>query len=189
MENKDAKDYQKVKQAILQRYNINEETYQQSFCFVKHKEEDTPSELVTRIRGLAKKWLKKYETREQVIDTFAKEQFKLALPEDVRVWVMERKPSTSAEAGQLVKTTGKLASRSSGSWSRRMPQNNVMSVKRQDTLPGTVSLREKKRRRMKSSKGAELICFNCRERGHTSRQCPSKVMFCGLRRKVNRKRV
>ena len=97
----DAKDYQKVKQAILQHYNINEETYQQRFHSAKPEEEETPVELVMRIRGLAEKWLKKCETREQVIDTIVKEHFMLALPEDVRVWVTERRPSTSAEAGQL----------------------------------------------------------------------------------------
>ena len=82
MENEDAKNYQKAKQAILQRYNINEETYLQSFRSVKPKEE-TPVEFVTQIRGLAKKC----ETREQVIDTIVKEHSVLALPEDVRVGV------------------------------------------------------------------------------------------------------
>ena len=70
----------------------------ESFRSVKPKEEETPVELVTRIRGLAKKWLKKCETWEQVIDTIVKV---LALPDDVRVWVTERRPLTSAEAGQL----------------------------------------------------------------------------------------
>ncbi len=69
-----------MKQAILQRYNINEETYRQRFRSVKPKEEETPVELVTRTRGLAEKWLRRYKTREQVIDVIVKEQFLLAAP-------------------------------------------------------------------------------------------------------------
>ncbi len=50
MQNDDTKDYNKVKQAILQCYNINEETYRHRFRLVKPKEEETPVELVTRTR-------------------------------------------------------------------------------------------------------------------------------------------
>ena len=101
MGDEDAKDYTKVKQAILQRYNINEETYRQRLRAVKPKEHKTPVELVTRTRILAEKWLKKYKTKEEVVDVIIKEQFVEALPEEVKVWVKERRPSTSTEAGQL----------------------------------------------------------------------------------------
>ena len=98
MGDEDAKDYTKVIQAILQWYNINEETYRQR---LKPKEHETPVELVTRTRILAEKWLKKYKTKEEVVDVIIKEQFAEALPEEVKVWVKERRPSTSTEAGQL----------------------------------------------------------------------------------------
>ena len=55
MENEDAKDYEKVKQAIPQRYNMNEETHGQSLCSEKLKEEEIPVELLMQIRRLAKK--------------------------------------------------------------------------------------------------------------------------------------
>ena len=31
-------------------------------------------------------------------------------------------------------------------------------------------------------KESGLICYNCRGRGHTSRQCPSRAMYCGRRK-------
>ena len=47
MSNKDLQDYEKVKEAMFQCYDINEETYRWRFMF---KENKTPVKLVTDIR-------------------------------------------------------------------------------------------------------------------------------------------
>ena len=54
---------------------------------VKLKEGEAPVELVIRIQGLVEKW--REIVKEQFIDTLSK------------VWVKERKPVSSKEAGQL----------------------------------------------------------------------------------------
>ena len=97
----DSKDYEKVKEAIFRRYNINEETYRQRFRSVKWKENETPMEMVTRIKDLAEKWLKDSDTRDKVVDVVVKEQFIEVLPEEAKVWVKEHKPETSEKAGSL----------------------------------------------------------------------------------------
>ena len=56
---------------------------------------------MTHLTDLASKWLKDCSSIDEVRDTIAKEQLPATLPEDVRVWVSERKPKTSAAAGQL----------------------------------------------------------------------------------------
>jgi hypothetical protein len=50
-----ARDYDAVKNAILRRFNINEETYRQRFRSLKPKEEESLQELMTRLQDLA--WL------------------------------------------------------------------------------------------------------------------------------------
>ena len=50
---------------------------------VKPKENETPVELVIRVRDLAEKWLKDCGDRQAVIDTVVKEQFVELLPDDV----------------------------------------------------------------------------------------------------------
>ena len=37
--------------------------------------------------------------------------------------------------------------------------------------------------REESSRQAVLRCYTCDGKGHTSKQCPSKVLFCGNRNK------
>jgi len=53
MADEQAWNYDLVKVAILQRYNINEETYRRRFRSVKPLDNETSLELVIRVRGLA----------------------------------------------------------------------------------------------------------------------------------------
>ena len=50
---------------------------------------------------LAAKWMKSCKTVEELQDLVVLEQFINALPEEIRVWVKERKPKTSEEVSQL----------------------------------------------------------------------------------------
>ena len=92
MSDQDARHYDRFKAAIFRRYDINEETYRQRFREVKPKENETPVELVIRVRDLAEKWLKGCADRAAVVDELVMEQFVDVLPEEVRVWVKVRKP-------------------------------------------------------------------------------------------------
>ena len=97
----DAECYTTVKAAILRRYNINEETYRQRFRSFKYRAGKTPTEIATRLTDLAGRWLKDCSTFEEVKDAVVKEQLLTTLPEDVRMWVKERKPKTTTDAAQL----------------------------------------------------------------------------------------
>ena len=90
-----------LKRPFLRRYNITEETYREKFRNIKLKPGETPVELVTHLRDLASKWLRDDTTAAQLSDALIMEQLLAALPEDVRIWVSERKPKSSNEAGQL----------------------------------------------------------------------------------------
>ena len=58
MTDEDAKDYERVKAAIFQRYDINEETDRRHFRSIKPLENETPMELAIRMEDLVEKWLK-----------------------------------------------------------------------------------------------------------------------------------
>ena len=49
----EAKTYDTLKEAILRRYDINEETYRQRFRKLRLKEGESPQELITRLTDLA----------------------------------------------------------------------------------------------------------------------------------------
>ena len=98
----EAKDYAKLKAAILRRYDITEESYRQRFRSLVPKSGETNREVKARLQDLAEKWLKDFTTVETVIDQVILEQLLNTLPQEVRVWVKEWKLKTSSEASQLV---------------------------------------------------------------------------------------
>ena len=97
MPTEEAGQYDRVKEAILRRYNINAETYRQRFRSATRKEDESYRQLAVRLGDLAK-WTKGCKTAEEMADLIAIEQ---SLPTGVRIWFSERKPDTVAAAGQL----------------------------------------------------------------------------------------
>lgn len=97
----DASSYDKLKEAILQRYDITEESYRQRFRTTKKKSGESSRELVARLDDLALKWLKSCKNLAEVRDRVVMEQFLNMQPEDIKVFILERKPATTEEAGRL----------------------------------------------------------------------------------------
>ena len=95
----DTTDYSKVKEAILRRYDISEETYRQRFRGERRKAEEAYVELSARLRDLAGKWMAVGHTVEEVLEKLVVEQLVNTMPAELRIWVAERKPKTGLEAG------------------------------------------------------------------------------------------
>ena len=179
MGNEEAKDYEQVKGAIFRRYDINEETYRRRLRAVSWKTNETSMEMLTRVTDLAGKWLSSKDTREKVVDTIVAEQFIGVLPEQARVWVKERKPTSSKEAGQLAedfrqarKETWESASKTQkrcytckavGHLARDCHQHKDNSMVR-----GTQE---------ESQKSKSIVCFNCKAKGHISKNCPKAMLY------------
>ena len=179
----EAKDYEGVKAAILRRYDINEETYRQRFRSTTKGTDESYRELANRIKDLGKKWLRQYDTVEKVVEAVVQEQLLNTLPQYLRVWVRERKPTTSLEAGQLADDyvqARKLGS--SGEENRRVglgwrsegnPQGRNENKWAENPKEELNDLSKKG----SSSKGPR--CFSCHQYGHLATKCPSKSAYFG----------
>ena len=85
-----SEDYEVVKTAILRRYDVNAKTYRQRFRTNRRRGAETYRELADRSRDFYVKWK---EASEMGLDEMILvEQFMQAVPEDLRVWLKERKP-------------------------------------------------------------------------------------------------
>ena len=191
----DASDYNKLKEAILQRYDITEESYRQRFRAIKRKSGESSKELVARLNDLALKWLKSCKSPEEVRDKIVLEQFLNMQSDELKVFIRERKPKTSKEAGRLADDFFQ-ARKESGSERDRRSQET-----RRQEKPGRHCLKcgiaghiardcrtkteksEDQKEKPKSKRDLKDIeCFNCRKKGHYSMNCPHHAMFCTERK-------
>ena len=148
---------------------ITEETYRKQFRGLKLKRGETPVELVTHLRDLANKWLKDDMTTAQLRDTIIMEKLLTALPEDVRMWVSERKLITSNEAGQLAEDY--LQARSAAS-SAAPPTAPTAPQQPPGKCP-------KCQQHCPKQRDSPNKCFKCNKPGHLSYQCNSATsLYC-----------
>ena len=94
--------YDTIKAAILQRYDITEEAYRRRFRGTTRVSGETNWELAVRLMDLLRKWTKSCTSKEEVQDLIGMEQLFNMLSANKRLWVMERKPKTCIQAGELV---------------------------------------------------------------------------------------
>ncbi|KAL2087883.1 hypothetical protein ACEWY4_016711 [Coilia grayii] len=103
MDIEEAMDYDKVKEAILMKYEINEEIYRERFREPDIRPGETPRELYHRLKDLYKKWIKPAgKTVEEVGEKIILEQYLRSLAPDVRIWVKEHNPATGQQAAEWV---------------------------------------------------------------------------------------
>ena len=195
----EAGDYDILKEAILNRYDITDESYRQRFRNGKRAKDESNRELVVRLNDLVTKWLESKKSREEVLDQIVFEQFLKTLPDDVRVFVRERSPGTSEEAAKLADSylqarkedlANKELNRKEGDKSRRCLRcgkighvakdcrvdlsKSLVKGQGKEVPPARSGEKYKKERK-------EIECFNCGKKGHIAMHCPSKSLFCGTR--------
>ena len=187
MSSEEAVDCERVKAAILKRYDINEETYRLRFRSVMKSLDESHREVAVRVKDLAKKLLKQQATAEAVVEVVAQEQLLNTLPSNVRVWVREREPTTCLEAGQLADDYAQ-ARRQAGLESKREDVKNGDGGKQSGTGgqgkgrvgEESAGTRDVDGKGQPSRKGPR--CYSCHKFGHIASKCPSSaVMYGGVK--------
>ena len=95
-------DYDGVKKAILDHYNINPERCRKQFRTHSWTRDAEPNEWVARGLKLMRRWLHPDEGLDQVLEKIAVEQFLNALPQELRIWVASQNPTTPTKVAELI---------------------------------------------------------------------------------------
>ena len=94
MSDADASDYDKLKKALLTRYNYTEDGYRKRFREATPETEETPDQFVIRLKNYLAKWLELSGSSPQnfdaLVDLIVKEQFINACSEDLAMYLLER---------------------------------------------------------------------------------------------------
>ena len=160
LSSEDARDYDKLLKALLQRYDFTEQGYRERFRNAKPEGQESSGQLIVRIRNYFNKLVELSEvgkTFEGVEELLVREQFTNSCPRDVSIFFKERKPRNLEELAQMAEHyldahNKKLSSKT--------------TVARQDVrgnkLAGFRSQRDVMR------------CFACDGRDHKAVDCPSR---------------
>ena len=195
----EAKTYDTVKEAILRRYDINTETYRQRFRNLRPRENESPQEVVTRLRDLAARWGRDSSSREALLDLIVQEQFLAIMPDDVRIAVIERQPKDSGEAAQYAGNylqARSMAIRKEkitpvnkcprcgdyGHWASdclKFRESEISELGQRSEQYQRQATTPTRGPRPMSRDSAAVRCYKCNERGHRAYQCPKRSsLFC-----------
>ena len=95
----DSLEYGNVKTAILQKYDINPETYRQRFRSLDVDPGESPKELYVRLKELYCKWTQpKSKTVQEIGEIVIMEQYLRMLSPELQIWIKEHNPGSAAEA-------------------------------------------------------------------------------------------
>lgn len=178
-------DYEVVKTAILRRYDVNAETYRQRFRTNRRRGAETYRELADRSRDLYVKWK---EAAEMNLDEMILvEQFMQAVPEDLRVWLKERKPESQRKAAELADDyvlARKADNRGNTLKPRRFDTEQITSSKppmfddrsarSNDSSKSHPMTDGSLTRPDKTNTKGEKQCYYCKKYGHLMYSCPDR---------------
>eukprot|EP00731_Ephydatia_muelleri_P035533 Em0133g3a len=174
-----AADYDLLKEAILNRYGIREETYRQRFRSTKKTGNETYRELGSKLKDTAKKWLRECET-----SGFVRESQGRATKRSSWLTTSCRLGSVEASKAQRIAAEEKKTLEESVS----VGDNDASSVEKRGTACAARCGRDwkdedRKKESLISSSSKILKCYHCGKAGHVARNCPESALFSESGRK------
>ena len=100
----EAREYNRVKRAILDAYQLTPQSYRNKFREIEKQTNESYSDFAFRQRNLFKRWLEGlnvYNDINSLKETLLIEQFSQKIPSEITIWLVDQKPKTLAKASQL----------------------------------------------------------------------------------------
>ena len=180
LSNDEAKDYDKVKDALLKRYQLTEDGFRLKFREGQPESGESPGQFLTRIGNYLARWMKLAnagETYEGLRNLIIMEQYIRMCPKDLAVYLKERHHETMEEVAvaseKFLEAHGKTLATGQGKKDSKNSQSQQKGPQRGWNNSG--------------DQGNDIQCYNCSRRGHGKQHCrqkgggnETKCVHCGL---------
>ena len=166
----DATNYDRLKAALLKRYNLTEQGYREKFRKCRPEKEESPEQYIFRMQTYLEKWIelsKSEQSYEGLRDLIVKEQVIDSCPKELGIHLLERAPADLKELAQLadqyLKAHGKQLYRELKNYTKESKEKRDENFCTNCKKPGhkTAECRWLNKDRNNSPK-----CFNCDKYGH-----------------------
>ena len=163
MSDADASDYDKLKKALLPRYNYTEDGYRKIFREATPETKETPDQSVIRLKNYLAKWLElsgsSPDNFDALVDLIVKEQFINACSEDLERGLKD-----------LVELT---------TWGQKyfIAHKEQLGKSKATVQPRRADQKKTTQSKPDSSQGRQrsLQCYRCHGFGHRQSECGTKI--------------
>ncbi|XP_075719871.1 uncharacterized protein LOC142760567 [Rhinoderma darwinii] len=167
-------DYEAIKKALIQRFNLTPEVYRKRYRALQRTGTDSYSDLADGLKNHFRQWTQglAVNTFEDLEDLMILDQFLHTCPMEVRQFILDREPKTLDKAAQIADVYA--ANRAPEArkpavpgWKGGKPPINTFAPTRRS--PGGVAPAPLPRPAVDNRR-----CFGCNQVGHISTACPEK---------------
>ena len=167
----DSDSYEKLKKALLKRYELTEEGFRNKFRDTKIQRGETPTQFMDRLRNYFERWIEFGEIEKSfdaLLDLMLREQFVLNCNKPLAVFLKERIPKTSKEMACLAEQYVEARGETNCSIVDHAPSR--YKTNKTDNH-GNLNIDSKV---MAKPNHSDKTCYKCGRKGHIQRNCKVK---------------
>ena len=170
--NEKALDYDFLKTALLQRYELTKETFKRKFRPSKPEAGESFVQFVTRLRSYFRRWIDMFgidKTYDRLFDFMVCDQFLFMCNVDLKTFLLEKRCESVEALASMADMYREARMVSAVSLSRQNKKQTQNKTDNKSVANGSSSGQQSGQ----SRQGDNRTCFNCNKAGHIATKCPN----------------
>ena len=160
-----AQDYDRVKIALMKRYDLTEDGYRRKFRASKQEVDESPEQFIVRLERYLLRWLELSHIErsfEGLKDLIVEEQFIDSCPKELAIHLRERAPETLDQVAKIADQYLEAHGKHLFSSATKKPLVQSKAEETKNVQSDTTALQ----------------CYKCNARGHEAINCPALARKC-----------